>query len=666
MGSLLRSLGFAVLYVLATYAGRLTVLDETNLSLVWPAAGVLAVWFVAQRLSGRLWLDAALLVVITLVINVATGAQPAMAVFFAAANLLQAYVFLVLFRRWLPTLWVPGGETLSRPAQLWRFITAAAVSTLLGATLGTVGLVLVTGSHSVDGGLVWLARNTVSVLLVGVALHRIGWLLSDGRHRRVRAIWAGLSTARRVEYYAVMAVSVLAYGLVFGVIEGPSLAFALIGMSVWAGVRLRTTFVIVHDLVFGSVAILFTLADSGPFAAIESHAMRALVAQLFVGTVAVVGLTLALGRDERRALLVRLRASEQAAVEQATTMATIIDAMEEGLVVIDEHGHYRLRNPAAQRLIGVTSGTEQIADSSYYGLFQTDGTPLAAHDFPHHRILAGNYQPMDLMVRNASTPGGRIIHVSGAPLPVGQDRRREALVVFHDVTADRRHRDELMSFAGVVAHDLMNPLATIDGWSELLAAETDPDDEATQGILVRIRRAADRMRSLIDGLLAYTTARDAGISPAPVDLDAMVHDIAAGRLDHAASGTAPTPRFDIGDLASVSADPVLTRQLLENLVGNAIKYTAPGVAPRIVVRGEPTGDGFVRISVADNGIGIPTGQHEAIFQNFHRADNGLTYAGTGLGLAICKRIVERHGGTITAAPGDSGGSRMTFTLPLSG
>jgi signal transduction histidine kinase len=87
------------------------------------------------------------------------------------------------------------------------------------------------------------------------------------------------------------------------------------------------------------------------------------------------------------------------------------------------------------------------------------------------------------------------------------------------------------------------------------------------------------------------------------------------------------------------------------------------VVPHITVRGATTGDGYLRITVDDNGIGIPSGQHEAIFQNFHRAHTGSGYAGTGLGLAICKRIVERHGGIIVATGNEAGGSRMIFTLP---
>jgi PAS domain S-box-containing protein len=333
--------------------------------------------------------------------------------------------------------------------------------------------------------------------------------------------------------------------------------------------------------------------------------------------------------------------------------------------VIDEDGKFRLRNPAAARLLGVTSPTDAVGGNSFYGLLHPDGTPLTDDEMIHQQVLDGHYdQPRDLMIRNPARPDGRILQVSGAELPRAADGKRQALVVFHDVTADRRHRDELAAFAGVVAHDLLNPLTTVEGWSEALAAELPPTDVIAHDSLDRIQRAGARMRSLINGLLAYTTARDASLSPTAVDLDEVVRDIATGRLDHAASVDAPMPRFDIGDLAVVDADPVLTRQLLENLIGNAIKYTGPGVVPRISVSTEPTGDGFVRIVVDDNGIGIPAGQHEAIFQNFHRAHADAGYQGTGLGLAICKRIVERHGGTITAAGNDHGGSRMAFTLPL--
>ncbi|GAA0532397.1 hypothetical protein GCM10010172_11450 [Paractinoplanes ferrugineus] len=661
--SLRRTLGFTVLYVLATVAGRLTVMDANNLSMVWPAAGVLAVWFSAQRRSRWRWTDGVALTAVTVAVNMATGAPARTAVVFVLANLVQGIVFVWLFDRWLPDLWVSGGPPLTRLSELWRFIAVASISTVAGAALGTSGMWLITGHYSYESALVWLARNTVSILLVGIGMRRIAWLWQTRRNRIGPSVWTRLGPARRIELCTLLGVSIGSYGTVFGLFDGASLAFTLIGVTIWAGLRMRTSFVILHDLAFGTAAVLFTLHGTGPFGEIQSDWVRALVAQVFVGMVAVTGLALALGRDEREALVEQLRQSERAAVEQARTMTAIIDSMAEGLGVIDEDGRLLVRNPAATRLLGVASPDGVIGDNRFYGLFHPDGSPLANDEAVYEQIFAGRYQePVDLLVRNPALPEGRIVQVSGSQVTAA-DGRRQAVIVFHDVTADRRHRDELASFAGVVAHDLLNPLTTIEGWSELLAGDLG----GRQGESVaRIQRAAIRMRSMINGLLAYTTARDASLSPVAVDLDEMVRDIATARLDQAAGLSAPMPRFEIDDLAVVDADPVLTRQLLENIIGNAIKYTAPGVAPRIAVSCEPAGDGFVRVNIDDNGIGIPAGQYDAIFQNFHRAHAEAGFPGTGLGLAICKRIVERHGGTIAAAGHDGGGSRMTFTLPLLG
>jgi signal transduction histidine kinase len=115
----------------------------------------------------------------------------------------------------------------------------------------------------------------------------------------------------------------------------------------------------------------------------------------------------------------------------------------------------------------------------------------------------------------------------------------------------------------------------------------------------------------------------------------------------------------------VHADPVVLRQLLHNLIGNAIRYNDPGRAARVdITTGtEDLADGRVALCIADRGIGIPAGQHEAIFGSFHRAHTSTGIPGTGLGLAICRRIAERHGGTITAQDNPGGGTRITATLP---
>ncbi|HWS32088.1 MAG TPA: ATP-binding protein, partial [Actinoplanes sp.] len=108
-------------------------------------------------------------------------------------------------------------------------------------------------------------------------------------------------------------------------------------------------------------------------------------------------------------------------------------------------------------------------------------------------------------------------------------------------------------------------------------------------------------------------------------------------------------------------DLPLIRQLLDNLIGNAIKYTAPGVTPVLTIDADAGEEVTVRIT--DNGIGIPAGQHDKIFSDFHRAHADSGFAGTGLGLSICRRIVRRHGGTIGVTDNPDGGSCFTFHLP---
>ena len=102
---------------------------------------------------------------------------------------------------------------------------------------------------------------------------------------------------------------------------------------------------------------------------------------------------------------------------------------------------------------------------------------------------------------------------------------------------------------------------------------------------------------------------------------------------------------------------------MDNLVGNAVKYVAPGVVPHVRVEGEePDADGYTRVRVLDNGIGVPDTMRRRIFESFERA-HADDYDGTGLGLAICRQIVERHGGTIGVMPMGEGGSEFSLTLP---
>lgn len=125
------------------------------------------------------------------------------------------------------------------------------------------------------------------------------------------------------------------------------------------------------------------------------------------------------------------------------------------------------------------------------------------------------------------------------------------------------------------------------------------------------------------------------------------------------------PDIYTGPLPVVHGDPGMIRQLIDNLVGNALKYTAPGQPARVDISASPSRQpGLCDITIADRGVGIAAEDRSRIFTSFYRAAAHHDYRGTGLGLAICERVVARHGGTITATENPGGGTRIHFTLPV--
>jgi signal transduction histidine kinase len=646
--ALVRTGCFAVTYAAACYAGRRLVLVG-NHNLAWPAAGVAVVWFCAHRRAPTRRLDMVLLAVILGAINCWTGAGPAVGVVAGLVGLVQALVFLRLLHRWGPHLWGAGGSAPLRcPRDLWTLLRAGFTATIAASAVSMAGRWLVTGSLPVTVTTMSVARHTASILVLGSAGICAGAAISrlPAGDRTLAGWWHHRdppSPRRIAEITGIGALSIAGHLTVFAYEQRVPVSFALLAITVMVGVRLSTPWVLLHNLVVGVLTLRYTLTGLGPFATVGDVPLRAVLVQLFVALVALVGLTLSLAREERQALLTALALEKEQVKHHADLLAAIIDSMADGLAVIGPDNRVTLRNPAAADIIPDV-------------------------DVARLRALAGADDPgTDLVLRHPDEPQNRVIRVTATALP-HPDGTDSAVVLFHDVTAERRHRDELISFAEVVAHDLINPLTSVDGWTmaAMESLEDAPDHPAvseTYTDLTRVARSSARMRGLIDGLLAYATAREAMVDPEPVDLAEVVADIALARADAAVASGTPVPRFTIGPLPSVLADPVLVRQVLDNLIGNAVKYTAPGVLPALRITAEED-ETMVAVRIVDNGIGIPEGQHDAIFGNFHRAHVNDGYLGTGLGLTICKRIVERHGGTITADDDPGGGSCFTFTLPV--
>ncbi|GAA3382190.1 sensor histidine kinase [Cryptosporangium minutisporangium] len=224
----------------------------------------------------------------------------------------------------------------------------------------------------------------------------------------------------------------------------------------------------------------------------------------------------------------------------------------------------------------------------------------------------------------------------------------------------RRRERELAGFAGVAAHDLRSPLTAASAYLEVLADEDgDRLDGQGQEFLGRARSAVARTDRMLTDLLEYATAENVELNRAQVDLATIAADVVAERTDR----MEPDPRrVTIGDLPVVSGDPGMLCQVLDNLIGNALKYTAPGSPPRVTVSAQRIERGW-RIQVADRGIGIPADEREGVFDAFHRGAGSAGFSGSGLGLAICRRIIERHGGAMGVEDNVGGGSNFWFTLP---
>jgi signal transduction histidine kinase/integral membrane sensor domain MASE1 len=663
---------FAAYFTIAAYLGRQALVPGSPVALVWPAAGVAAAWLAVRGWQRWLAADVAGIVVLSWAVYVLTGAAAGASLSLAVALAVQVLVFGLLIARWCPEWWGFGDDPpagVQRLRDLGHLLAAALVSAVVSAFVGPASMIA-TGDADWYVLVSWVVRNSVGI----IAIFPLSLLARNAARARTpgQAPTAiGPYRGSVVEVVALGIVSLGAGWLIFVVNDHQPIPFLLLATSVWAGTRFSPWVADVHALLLSTGVVACTVLGTGPFASIDDPRSEVLVVQAYVGVVIVLTLALSAGRRESLGLHQRIAASEDAATAQATMMRTILDTMTDGVSVVAATGDVVLRNPSARALVGeVRMDEDDAIDVVGYDIRHLDGSPLTPEESPVALALSGeSVEHLDLFVRSPAAPDGRTVEVTASALP-GTDPPL-VVVVFHDVTADRRERDELASFAGVVAHDLLNPLTVVEGWSESLLESAragivvPPEQQADQ--LGRILRAAQRMQHLISDLLAYTTARDLRITPVRVDLLALVQDIARARVEASRVRDASAPVIDIDPaLPDVLAEPVLLRQVVDNLVGNAVKYVAPGVRPEISVSARTVAgdDGsMVVIEIADNGIGIPEGQHARVFETFHRAHQD-GYRGTGLGLSIVKRVVERHGGTASARDTEGrSGTTMSVSFP---
>jgi PAS domain S-box-containing protein len=263
---------------------------------------------------------------------------------------------------------------------------------------------------------------------------------------------------------------------------------------------------------------------------------------------------------------------------------------------------------------------------------------------------------------------GRIVRWIGTATDIHEQklftRKLEALV--HERTgALQRSNDDLQQFAHVASHDLKEPVRKVNTFLSRLEKHLDGRLDATgEKFIQRIYSATNRMSTMIDGVLKYSTVNEATEETEAVDLNEVLRNIETD-LEVIIQNTCTEIRYD--RLPTIEGAPILIYQLFNNLINNSIKFAKADTPARIEISSEVTIEKeqeFARVVLADNGIGFEQEQASAIFDTFTRLNPKDRYEGTGLGLALCKKIAERHGGSISAQGSLGEGSTFIILLPL--
>ncbi len=350
--------------------------------------------------------------------------------------------------------------------------------------------------------------------------------------------------------------------------------------------------------------------------------------------------------------------------------AELLELAYEAVLVRDMDGRITFWNARAEELYGWTK--DEAMGGVVYLLLETR-FPVP---FGEHMAQLTNEDRWEGELAHTTKDGREIIVLSRQSLQ--RDDAGNALAVLEinlDITAEKQAAEEikryasqleasnreLQDFAFVASHDLQEPLRKIQAFGDQLRIDYGERlDAEGRDYLERMHSAAVRMQALIQALLNYSRVTTKAKPFSSTDLASVAHDVAS---DLEARTAETGGRVEIGDLQEIEADPTQMRQLIQNLLGNALKFHGDE-KPLVKIYGSPAGDGQYSIFVEDNGIGFDEKYLDRIFTPFQRLHARGVYEGTGIGLAICRKIVDRHGGNITAKSAPGRGTTFIVTLPL--
>jgi PAS domain S-box-containing protein len=280
------------------------------------------------------------------------------------------------------------------------------------------------------------------------------------------------------------------------------------------------------------------------------------------------------------------------------------------------------------------------------------------------RYLNGHYIHCCMRGKTLLNEQGKAIRMAGMITDISERIENQEKLAEYSSRLEQSNRD-LEQFAAIASHDLQAPLRKVKAFAENLekAAKDNLEPESLDD-LRRMHRSLSNMQRLIDDLLTFSKVieGDKLLSIEPVDFSRV---LARAQVDLEDQIKEKRAKIEIGPLCQIKGDENLLIQLFQNLLQNALKYQSLDRSPQISISANSSENGFCEISVQDNGIGFEPKDAERIFGIFERLHNKSIYSGTGIGLAICRRIAERHKGSIRAESKPEEGSRFIVQLPLS-
>ena len=364
----------------------------------------------------------------------------------------------------------------------------------------------------------------------------------------------------------------------------------------------------------------------------------------------------------------RLHQTIQSLTEERNRSSAILGSMVEGVAVMDESDRLVFCNRAFAEILGVDAfhaeGRPLLETIRQPELHEALRESLQKNEVVRSEVSLGTLQPQTFAVAAAPLPP--LTNAGSAPEETANDSTaRGAVIVLHDIGELRRLERVRRDFVANVSHEFKTPLTAIQGFAETLLAGALEDERNNRKFVEIIRDQSLRLARLTDDLLklARIEAGKLELESHLVAADALIEScveatrMEAHRKQLVVSVEIPT------DLPPLDGDQNGLREVLQNLLDNAVHYTPPG--GYITLRAERQ-EHLAIVSVEDTGIGIPQAEHDRIFERFYRVDAARSRegGGTGLGLSIARHIVEAYGGRIWVESEVGAGSAFRFTVPL--